>query len=117
MYALRYINDSNEDLVADTELITAIDHYNGFGDIIGVSFYSTSNTVCGDDPARNLRIRTELTCDPDKTAEPTSADWSVVYSDCGYTVTGSHAAGCPYKQMPLESNATERVPTFRTGKI
>ena len=116
IYAV-YIHNDNEELLAGTELVTATDKLNGFGDVIGVSFYSESSTVCSGDANKTLRIRTELTCDPAKTAEPTSANWSVVYSDCGYTVTGSHAAGCPYIPRPLESNATERVPTFRTGKI
>lgn len=60
-------------------------------------------------------LRTELTCDPAKTAEPTSSNWSVTYTDCGYTVTGSHAAGCGWPiPIPVESNAEEKVPTFRS---
>lgn len=62
-------------------------------------------------------LRTELTCDPAKTAEPTSSNWSVTYTDCGYTVTGSHAAGCGWPiPIPVESNAEEKVPTFRSTK-
>ena len=38
------------------------------------------------------------------------------YSDCTYTVTGSHAAGCPYITTPLRSNTEVKVPTFRSTK-
>lgn len=77
-----------------------------------------SDTVCEAEPAKNLVLRTELTCDEDKTDAPTNSDWSVVYSNCGYTVTGSHAAGCPYIPIPLdETPDLDYIPTFRTGKI
>ena len=77
-----------------------------------------SDTVCEADSNKKLVLRTELTCDEDKTDAPTNSDWSVAYSNCEYIVTGSHAAGCPYIPKNLEeSDDLEYIPTFRTGKI
>lgn len=116
----RYKNGSTDETLANTELVNATDKLNNSGNVIGVSFYSTSDTVCRDNSQKALVIRTELTCDEDKTDEPVSSDFSVSYSDCGYTVVLSHAAGCPYDPTPLSSNADEENlalgPTFRSGK-
>ena len=77
-----------------------------------------SDTVCDAANAKNYVLRTELTCDADKTDAPTNSDWSVVKSGCEYIVTGSHAAGCPYIPVPLdETPDLDYIPTFRTGKI
>ena len=44
----RYKNGSTDETLANTELVNATDKLNSFGDVIGVSFYSTSQTVCRD---------------------------------------------------------------------